>query len=92
MLDFKVYNRRDLQHFMQMLNQCEIEGVIDIRFVRAALHKHLFIAQKIRPVTNRKHLPPERFCPYCKNPMGNPIVVDGLRVVGCKKCRYSEVV
>ena len=39
MLKFDTYSGRERQQFLSMLNQCESQGVTDIRFVRKALQE-----------------------------------------------------
>ncbi len=73
---------------MQLLNQCESEGITDIRFVREALHKHIFKPQKIRLIKRKNGTPT---CPECGSPM-YPVTTDtSIKIIGCGKCRYSEV-
>ncbi len=92
MLSLDAYSGRDLQNFMQMLNQCESAGVTDIRFVRESLHKHLYSPQKIRPVRPGKTKTPEYLCPGCGRPMDYVPNNAGLKILGCGSCRFSEVV
>lgn len=97
MLKLESYNNKHLQHLMQLLNQCENEGVTDIRFIREQLHKHLYRPQKLRRPMHK--ITPEHLCPECKSPMypakGHTadtfVVVDGKQILVCGKCRYSEV-
>lgn len=97
MLNFSSYKYKDLQHFMQILTQCETEGVTDIRFVRDRLHKHLYKPQKVRKPVHR--MTPEYLCPKCKYPMypakgekpGTFVAIEGKKIMVCGKCRYSEV-
>ncbi len=98
LMNFNAYKHKDLQHFMQILNQCEAEGITDIRFVREQLHKHLYSPQKIRPVVSKIKNTVNK-CPKCDKQMypakGNGseefVFIDGCRVFVCPSCRYSEV-
>ena len=92
MLNFDAYSHKDLQHFVQMLNQCESAGVTDIRFIRQRLHAHLYPPQKIRPV-RRKKATVRPSCPSCgRGVLVGPYAVDGLMIMRCSvKCGYSEI-
>jgi hypothetical protein len=104
MLNFNAYNPKDLQHCMQVLNECEAAGVTDIRFVREALHKQLYSSvPRIRKLDTKKSTIDNRRgyrCPECTTIMhpakgmepGTYTTVDGKLVMVCPKCRYSEVV
>lgn len=41
MLNLDTYNNRELQNFLSMLNQCEANGVNDIRFVREKIQRRI---------------------------------------------------
>ena len=94
-MNFDAYNHKDLQHCFQLLNQCEAEGVTDIRFVREALHKHLYKPQKVRHVRQKKVQQQKKLtCPSCNGAfLVGPYKLDGLLIIRCsKKCGYSEVI
>jgi len=97
LMNFNVYKYKDLQHFMQILNQCEAEGITDIRFVREQLHNHLYKPQKVRPVKVKNNK--LNTCPECNTQMypangnvsGEFVFIDDRRVFVCPSCRYSGV-
>ncbi len=102
MLNFNAYKHKDMQHFMQILNQCESEGITDIRFVRKQLHSYLYKPQKVRAmhtVTPKTLKTVRNKCPECAGTMypakgeklGLYVTVEGHPVLVCPGCRYSEV-
>ena len=95
-MDFNVFTNKELQHFLAMLNQCETAGVNDVRFVRQQIQRHIesqYREQKIRarqsgPVKKIK----SKICPSCGQSLLIPVQNrEGLNILGCKKCRYSEI-
>lgn len=54
MLKFSAYTGRDIQNFFSMLNQCEIEGVTDIRYVRERIQNYINRQYKVTRVSKRK--------------------------------------
>lgn len=94
MLNFNAHKIRDLQNYLTMLNQCESEGVTDIRFVRERLQNHINEKFKERRV-DKKGLKAERkMCKSCGNGvLVGPYKVDGNLLFRCtKKCGYSELI
>lgn len=92
---FEAYSSKDLQHFLQMMNQCEAIGITDIRFVRQKIYNHLYKPQKVRPVkASRMNQFKQTLCPSCKSGMLiGSYNIDGLNIKRCsKKCGYSKVV
>ena len=96
MLNLNVYSNKELQHFLAMLNQCESSGVSDVRFVRQQIQRHIesqYREQKVRarqagPVKEIK----SKTCPSCGQSLLIPVQNrEGLNILGCKKCRYSEI-
>lgn len=94
MLKLDVYPIRDLQNFLALLNQCETKDVTEIRFVRQ--HIHEFIRKNRRNVKvsakpakrKNKNIP----CPECNSILRKVVNYDGLIIMGCNKCRYSEII
>ena len=96
MLNLNVYSNKELQHFLAMLNQCESAGISDVRFVRQQIQRHIesqYREQKVRarqagPVKEIK----SKTCPSCGQSLLIPVQNrEGLNILGCKKCRYSEI-
>jgi len=102
MLNFKSYTGRELQNFLAMLNQCETDGVVDIRFVRQRINEYINKDLIEKRVKSRKEHPELRYkekrvikgdCPSCFSGVLKPVSNDeGLVIMGCAKCRYSEIV
>ena len=95
-MNLDVYNLRDIQLFISLLNQFESKGVSDVRFVREQLSRSLTErAGKIGRV--RRISSPTRtklsVCPSCgKGVLVGPKIVDRLAIVRCSlKCGYSRV-
>ena len=102
-MNFDAYSTAYLQNMMQMCTQFEGEGVTDVRFIRqhladairgrAHLHKKLsFAYSKKRRKLGSKVIVANKLCPLCGIHMVPVVNPEGLNIVGCKKCRYSEVV
>lgn len=99
MLNFKAYKLGELQNFLSMLNQCETRGVVDIRFVREKLHNFIAESHKENRIFHRKmdkkygdggRMPK---CPSCgKRRLQDIKNTEGLLILGCSKCRYSEII
>ena len=96
-MNFEAYSGKNIQNFMSMLNQCEIDGVYDIRFVRQRLQDHLssrFVMSRVRKVRHNAVSKPlsAEICPSCgKQTLFPAPEREGLKRVGCK-CGYSQVV
>lgn len=97
-LNFNVYKGRELQHFLAMLNQCETAGVTDIRFIRERLQNHInttFNTGRVRRFGKPASMGTSQFktCPSCEKGLLMPVINrEGLNIVGCKRCRHSEVI
>jgi predicted RNA-binding Zn-ribbon protein involved in translation (DUF1610 family) len=100
MLNFDAYNGKELQHFMSMLNQCESNGILDIRFVRERLQKHIDIrfrenrkykVKKIEQsaITNENKQVIESNCPECGDSGWRLVKREGVSYYACPKCRLS---
>ena len=96
MLKLDAYSNKELQHFLAMLNQCETAAISDVRFVRQQIQRHIenqYREQKIRarqagPIKKIK----SKTCPSCGQSLLIPVQNrEGLNILGCKKCRYSEI-
>jgi hypothetical protein len=60
MLNFSSYTGHELQNFLSMLNQCEANGVTDIRFVREKIYTHIqktMLEGRIKSVKDRHKYP-----------------------------------
>jgi hypothetical protein len=102
-MNFTVFTQRQLQDFQAFLQLCDNDRVTDIRIVRQRIgeeihrrhmelrrERGLMSGNNQRPVG--KKVRPKR-CPSCGKGVLLPVINrDGLNIVGCKKCRYSEVV
>ena len=97
------YSGRELQNFLSILNQCETKGIVDIRLVREQIYSHVHsnalnnrIGNVISKRKMRKQVETEeqfQVCPSCGNARLYPVKnEEGIHIVGCSKCRYSEVI
>lgn len=96
MLNFNVYTNKELQHFLAMLNRCEAGGVSDIRFVRQKIQAHIEGQYRDQSVRSRRYQKVKKIeskaCPSCGQALLIPVMnQEGLNILGCKKCRYSEI-
>ncbi len=93
---FNAFTNKEIQHFLAMLNTCEAEGITDIRFVRQQLQANLDKQYKVSKIAARQHRKVQKIesviCPECKQSLMVPVLNnEGLKILGCKKCRYSEI-
>ncbi len=91
------FNLKTIHRFQALLNQFESEGVTDIRFVRQQLQRVIDTQHRNNRGAMRRDITAERknrtSCPSCGRGWLNPIHnKDGLNLLGCSACRYSEVV
>jgi len=56
-MNFMAYKLSETQNMLQMLNQCEAEGVTDVRFVRQRLHDHISAEMVKKEREYRKTVP-----------------------------------
>ena len=92
LLMFDAFTTRDLQlliHFLQVAETSDIKDVSTLRdFAARDLQKRFVELNRMGRAGKRTM----RRCPSC----GRGVMVqvynpDGLKIVGCKVCRYSEV-
>lgn len=96
MINLEIYNGRQLQTFLSLLNQFEGDGLNDIRFIREKINNHLTDRRKnFRINVNSHKISYGESAPIClKCGLGRMQKVlnpDGLNIYGCTKCRYSEI-
>ncbi len=98
MLNFEAFTGRDLQNAIALLTICEREGIDTISVLKKEIEDHL----QLRIVVGKKHqkevitkVHKERQgykCPMCDEGILLPIInAEKLLILGCKKCRYSEI-
>lgn len=93
MIKLGVFSRSDLQNCLQLLNEFEADGVVDIRFVRQRLYEHISAGSMVVKVAARKEKRSARKCPSCGRGVLLPVAsIDGLYRIGCNRCYYSELV
>jgi len=100
MLNLKSYNGKELQNFLAMLNQMEAEGITDIRFIREKLFNEVHSRSqndRLQIIKAKKDYKKKsknwRQCPSCGKGFLSPVMTgEDLKVWGCPKCRYSELV
>jgi hypothetical protein len=91
MLNFNAYSTRELQNFIAMLNQCESNGVSDIRFVRERLQNHItsiFREGRIKIIPKKE----DEVCPECGDSGWKFVEREGVMYHACPECRYSKEV
>lgn len=92
-MDLSAYSRRDIDHCRSLLEQATAAGLdlpgllalVQPRFVGGGRGQHL--PQSGRPCPTLR--PDGTPCPGRLAPVANR---EGLRILGCRLCRYSEVV
>lgn len=79
------YSGRDRQHAVQIMQGCADDG-LDLAGCMDALEKYsksVTVMQKSSPMV----------CPQCGRGYLGPVRNrENLNIIGCKQCRYSEVV
>ena len=96
------YSGRELQNFLSILNQCETKGIVDIRLVREQIYSHVHdnaLNNRIGNITYKRKMRADlseqeekfKLCPSCGKARLYPVKNSELSIVGCSKCRYSEV-
>lgn len=93
MLKLSAFKLGTIQDCMHILNECEAEGITDIRFVRQRLAEYIHTDGLTANINMRRESKQHRKvkispCPECGSPL-NTIAVDGLAIVACKNCRWS---
>jgi hypothetical protein len=78
------FSKRDIQSAKSVIWLMRLRGVTDVNDCILLLENEL-TNRKIEPVQNTE------LCPICKIQMGPVTNKDGLRIIGCKKCRYSKM-
>ena len=99
-LKLDVYSGNVLQSFVSVLTQCESEGLTDIVAIRdkinANLHSRMtevftFQDSKSRRLSRHPVNALDK-CPECSKGRLSPVInSDGLDIIGCNICRYSEI-
>lgn len=101
----KAMSLKDLQLTQHTLQQARANGVTDVDllislFDSAIREEHNKRQSRIKRSLHVRNTPPAppkppKYCPYCKDVPMWPAVVgveDDVKVIVCKKCRYSEVI
>ena len=102
MLKIKAFKLGTIQDCMHILTEFENEGITDSRFVRKILADHVHDSALESNISIRKHRTRTRIktnpCPECGGPLfqavddnGELVLVDGIPILACKKCRWSAV-
>jgi len=84
----QAYSTRDLQHCQGILQEALADGVTEVLPLISLLST--IIEQRFQPAP-LSQAAGVGVCPECGITM-RPLVVDGLQIMACKVCRYSEVV
>lgn len=96
MLNLKIYSLKELQSLNSILVQCKNKNIsLDklSNFIRQhvdyVVSNHKVVLDK--PI-KRKQSPQMPLCPSCEKARLEPVInYDGTHILGCKKCRYSEI-
>jgi len=93
-MNLGVYNPKQLQEFISLLDTARNAGVTEISTIRQAVADEVSRQiEEIKQLYDNPAPPPDfGTCPDCGTdlrPVANP---DGLKIVGCRKCRYSKMV
>lgn len=97
MMDLQSFSAGQLQDSMAVLQLFSRSGQTDIAEVIRILHRELLVQlaknQQDYDVLAGRRGGEVLYCPSCGNGMLTPVInPDGLPIVGCKTCRYSEVI
>ena len=101
---FRAFGRRDLQTLLLILDTAEAEGITDTRFLKTRIANFIDDDYRkrnqlhVKTRVARRKAPTK--CPQCgKGVMrlaldekGMVLEVDGMKIIGCRSCRYSEVI
>lgn len=94
MLKITAFKLGTIQDCMHILNECEAEGITDIRYVRKMLSEYILeLGKEARLVTisEKKRISAMRDpCPECGKPLTRT-EADGLVVLACRYCRWSGI-
>jgi len=87
-----VYTTKQLQEFISLLDHARNANITSLSVLRHSVFEEVTKQiEERKAVTNIK--PPDfGRCPDCGTglrPVANP---DGLKILGCRKCRYSRLV
>jgi len=86
MLDLNAFDNRTLYNVLSIIEMCKKGNIVNVDMVANEIHNHI---EKGKKETRRNTI---KECPSCGAKMSCGQVVDGLKINGCKKCRFSEVV
>jgi len=87
-MKLNAFSVRDVQTFLTLIELAEADGLSDIGLLQEHLQTHLRLS--LPPAGTNNHLLTIT-CPECGQPMARSIV-DGLRLLTCKSCRYSQII
>lgn len=96
MLNLDVYNGRELQKFISILEQFKLDKITDAKsitdFLRSELNERFASAKKVEKREQSKTNLNKNLCPSCKKgrllPAKNN---ENLNILGCSLCRYSAI-
>ena len=93
LMDLSAYTTAQLQVARTLLSEAATAG-LDLAGLRARIEQAMPSAPvvMVRPARQAQASAP-RLCPSCgRGPLAPVHNRDGLRILGCRLCRYSEVV
>lgn len=92
MLKLDVYTPKDLQNFKSILDQCNKSGIILISKLYDIINENLQINESVPYAQIDKKEFDIITCPECEKDVLTPVLnSENLRILGCRKCRFSMV-
>jgi len=93
---FNTFELRDIQRTLQFLVMAEREGINDLQTLKQKLEDHVenYVDHALpkAPKIRAKATPKNEVCPSCAKGKLRPVInADGLKIMGCSKCRYSTI-
>lgn len=91
MLNLEVYDTKTLHRFKSLLVQYKRHGMITIKELMENIDEHLMENAPIVKIKPKKK-EMATICTKCGARMFPVKNEDGLKILGCPKCRYSKIV
>ena len=95
MLNLDAYSMAALQQTLGLLREAQgeamtLEAVVETLAQAVA---QVVVASPITPPSTKPEpqRPANTHCPHCGSPLVPVANPDGLRIIGCKRCRYSRI-
>jgi ribosomal protein L37AE/L43A len=92
MLKLEIYNLRQIQNFLSLLDQFEQENIVHIKFMREQLKKYIKKETKKYEIRKKEQTVSNPICPSCKKGRMELLFIDGEKIEICRHCRYSKYI